>query len=43
MVTDQLEDLEMPPPSKRKNYPALTADEVRLLKMWIDEGLEWKK
>jgi hypothetical protein len=43
MVTDQVEDLEMPPRSKRLNYPALNQDEVRLLRTWIDEGVEWKK
>jgi mono/diheme cytochrome c family protein len=42
MVTDQLEDLEMPPLAKRGKYPALTRDEVTLLKSWIDEGLPWK-
>jgi mono/diheme cytochrome c family protein len=41
MVTDQLEDLEMPPLAKRAKYPALTRDEVTLLKSWIDEGLLW--
>jgi ankyrin repeat protein len=41
MITDQVEDLEMPPLAKRSNYPALTRDEVALLKTWIDEGLPW--
>jgi mono/diheme cytochrome c family protein len=41
MVTDQVEDLEMPPLAKRSKYPALTQDEVALLKSWIDEGLPW--
>ena len=41
MVSDQVEDLEMPPLSKRSNYPALSKDEVRLLTTWIDEGLAW--
>ena len=41
MVTDQVEDLEMPPLAKRSKYPALTPDEVRLLKTWIDEGMAW--
>ena len=39
MVTDQIEDLEMPPLSKRPEQPALSKDEVDLLKTWIDEGL----
>jgi hypothetical protein len=42
MVTGQIEDLEMPPLSKRNEYPALTGDEVALLKAWIDDGLAWK-
>jgi hypothetical protein len=41
MVTDQVEDLEMPPLAKRAKYPPLTRDEVALLKTWIDEGLAW--
>ena len=41
MVADQVEDLEMPPLAKRSNYPALTANEVGLLKTWIDQGLPW--
>jgi hypothetical protein len=39
MVTDQVEDLEMPPLAKRAKYPALSKDEVALLKSWIDEGV----
>jgi hypothetical protein len=31
----------MPPLAKRAKYPALTRDEVTLLKSWIDEGLLW--
>ncbi len=42
MVTDQIEDLEMPPLAKRAKYPALTRDEITLLKSWIDEGVHWK-
>ena len=41
MVSDQVEDLEMPPLAKRSSYPALTKDEVALLKNWIDAGLAW--
>jgi hypothetical protein len=41
MVSDQVEDLEMPPLAKRGTYPALTKGEVALLKTWIDEGLAW--
>jgi ankyrin repeat protein/mono/diheme cytochrome c family protein len=42
MLTDQVEDLEMPPLAKRRKYPALNKDEVVLVKTWIDEGLVWK-
>jgi mono/diheme cytochrome c family protein len=42
MVTDQIEDLEMPPLAKRNKYPALSKEEVALLKGWIDEGLPWE-
>jgi len=41
MVSDQVEDLEMPPRARRNKYPALSTDEVALLKSWIDEGLRW--
>jgi ankyrin repeat protein len=37
-VTDQLEDLEMPPLSKRAKYPALTKDEIAKLCGWIAQG-----
>lgn len=42
MVSDKVEDLEMPPLAKRTKYPALTENEVRLVKTWIDEGLAWE-
>jgi ankyrin repeat protein/mono/diheme cytochrome c family protein len=42
MVTDQVEDLEMPPLAKRGKYPALNRDEVTLVKSWIDQGLPWR-
>ncbi|MCF7765596.1 MAG: ankyrin repeat domain-containing protein [Verrucomicrobia bacterium] len=40
-VTDQVEDMEMPPLNKRKTYPALTPGQVRTLITWINEGAEW--
>lgn len=40
-VTDQLEDLEMPPLSKRAKYPALTKDEIAKLSGWIAQGANW--
>ncbi len=36
MVTDQVEDLEMPPLGKRAKYPALTKDEITRLREWIE-------
>jgi mono/diheme cytochrome c family protein len=40
-VTDQIEDLEMPPLGKRNKYPALTPEEVKKLEVWIIEGAFW--
>jgi len=41
MVTDQVEDLEMPPLSKRSKNPALTKDEIANLSRWIAQGANW--
>ena len=40
-VQDRVEDLEMPPLSKRKNYPALTKEEISKLNAWIAAGANW--
>lgn len=40
-VADKVEDLEMPPLHRREKYPALTAEEISLLRDWIDAGAEW--
>jgi hypothetical protein len=40
-AADEVEDLEMPPLDKRDKYPKLTADELKLLKGWIDSGAAW--
>ena len=37
-VSDQVEDLEMPPLAKRTKYPALTGAELDRLKAWIAAG-----
>lgn len=37
-VSDLVEDMEMPPTSKRDKYPALTKDQVALIRAWIDQG-----
>lgn len=38
---DQVEDLEMPPLSKREKFPALTKEEATRLRTWIDGGAAW--
>jgi len=38
-VRDEVEDLEMPPLSKRLKYPSLTKDEIQKLSLWIDQGV----
>ncbi len=40
-VSDQVEDLEMPPLRRRDEYPALTNEEVERLRKWIDDGAVW--
>lgn len=37
-VADLVADEEMPPLDKRDKYPALTKDQVGLLRAWIDQG-----
>jgi ankyrin repeat protein/mono/diheme cytochrome c family protein len=41
VVQDQVEDLEMPPVSKRAKFPSLTPDEVSKLSGWIAQGANW--
>jgi mono/diheme cytochrome c family protein len=41
LVTDQIEDLEMPPLDKRDKFPALSQDEITRLRAWIDAGASW--
>lgn len=33
-----VEDMEMPPLDKREKYPALTKEQIGLLRAWIDQG-----
>ena len=40
-VSGKVPDAEMPPRAQRERYPALRADEVALLRAWIDQGAEW--
>lgn len=37
-VSDLVEDDEMPPTDKRDKYPALTKEQIGLLRAWIDQG-----
>jgi hypothetical protein len=37
-VADLVEDMEMPPVDKRDKYPALTKEQIGLLRAWIDQG-----
>ena len=40
-VTDQVEDMEMPPLAERGSYPKLSPEQVQTLTTWIDEGAVW--
>jgi hypothetical protein len=42
-VSDSVPDSEMPPRAQRGRFPALRADDVALLRAWIDQGAEWPK
>ena len=41
VVADKVEDMEMPPLSKRKKFPALSEDEIHQITLWIDAGAPW--
>ncbi len=41
-ISDQVEDLEMPPLGRREKYPALTPDEIATIRAWIDSGADWQ-
>ena len=34
-------DLEMPPLDSREDYPALTDEEIAILRAWVDQGAKW--
>jgi hypothetical protein len=40
-VSGRVPESEMPPKAVRERSPALTTDEVALLRAWIDQGAEW--
>ena len=37
-VSGLIEDMEMPPTDKRDKYPALTKEQIGLIRAWIDQG-----
>ncbi len=41
LVSDLVDDMEMPPLGKRDRYPALTESEMKLLAHWIQGGAKW--
>ena len=38
MSADLVADMEMPPTDKRDKYPALTKEQIGLVRAWIDQG-----
>jgi hypothetical protein len=41
-VSGKVPESEMPPRAVRQKFPALTTDEIALLRAWIDQGAEWR-
>jgi ankyrin repeat protein len=42
-VSGQGPESEMPPRATRERFPALTTDEVALIRAWIDQGAAWPR
>jgi ankyrin repeat protein len=42
-VSGKVPESEMPPKAVRERFPALTTDEVTLVRAWIDQGAEWPR
>jgi ankyrin repeat protein len=40
-VSGKVPESEMPPKAARERFPALTRDDLALLRAWIDQGAEW--
>jgi hypothetical protein len=40
-VSGKVPESEMPPRAVRERFPALTTDEIAVLRAWIDQGAEW--
>jgi len=41
MISDLIEELEMPPLDKREKYKVLTKTQIGLVRAWIDQGAKW--
>jgi len=37
-ISDLVEEMEMPPVDKRDKYPALTKQQIGIIRAWIDQG-----
>lgn len=37
-IADLVADMEMPPTDKRDKYPALTKEQIGLVRAWVDQG-----
>jgi ankyrin repeat protein len=42
-VSGHMPESEMPPKAERARFPGLTADEIALLRAWVDQGAEWPR
>jgi hypothetical protein len=42
-VSGNVPDSEMPPRAQEDRFPALSTDDVALLRAWVDQGVEWPK
>jgi hypothetical protein len=40
-VSGKVPESEMPPRALRERFPALSPDEIALLRAWIDQGAGW--
>ena len=38
LAADAVKDMEMPPTDKRDKFPALTREQLALVRAWIDQG-----
>ena len=40
-IAGLVEDMEMPPIDNRDKYPAITPEQIGLIRAWIDQGAKW--